>query len=156
MYFIYNQIWNGNAIATLKKLIYFNWRITTLQYSDGFFHILTWISHIATLFTTFYAFRYPSVCQLLSRVQLFVTSWTAAHQAPLSIGFSRQEYWSGLPFTSPGDLHDPRMEPWSSCIAGRFFIIWATREATVDIPGGDKKRTRLKVRQYDFSSWFHH
>ena len=116
MYFIYNQIWNGNAIATLKKLIYFNWRIITLQYSDGFFHILTWISHIATLFTTFYAFRYPSVCQLLSRVQLFVTSWTAAHQAPLSIGFSRQEYWSGLPFPSPGDLPDPGIEPGSPAL----------------------------------------
>ena len=113
MYFIYNQIWNGNAIATLKKLIYFNWRIITLQYSDGFFHILTWISHIATLFTTFYAFRYPSVCQLLSRVQLFVTSWTAAHQAPLSIGFSRQEYWSGLPVPSSGDLPNPGIEPRS-------------------------------------------
>ena len=40
----------------------------------------------------------------LSRVQLFVTPWTVAHQAPLSMGFSRQEYWSGLPFPSPGDL----------------------------------------------------
>ena len=40
---------------------------------------------------------------VLSRVQLFVTMWTVAHQAPLSLGFSRQEYWSGLPFPSPGD-----------------------------------------------------
>ena len=45
--------------------------------------------------------------QLLSHVQLFVTTWTLAHQAPLSMGFSRQEYWSGLPFPSPGDLPDP-------------------------------------------------
>ena len=43
----------------------------------------------------------------LSRVRLFATSWTVAHQAPLSMGFSRQEYWSGLPFPSPGDLPDP-------------------------------------------------
>ena len=43
----------------------------------------------------------------LSRVQLFATPWTVAHQAPLSMGFSRQEYWSGLPFPSPGDLPDP-------------------------------------------------
>ena len=42
-----------------------------------------------------------------SRVQLLVTLWTVAHQAPLSMGFSRQEYWSGLPFPSPGDLLDP-------------------------------------------------
>ena len=47
----------------------------------------------------------------LSHVQLFVTSWTVAYQAPLSMGFSRQEYWSGLPFPSPGHLFDPEMEP---------------------------------------------
>ena len=40
-----------------------------------------------------------------------MTPWTVAHQAPLSIGFSRQEYWSGLPFPSPGDLADPGIEP---------------------------------------------
>ena len=43
----------------------------------------------------------------LSHVQLFVTPWTVAYQAPLSMGFSRQEYWSGLPFPSPGDLPNP-------------------------------------------------
>ena len=47
----------------------------------------------------------------LSRVRLFVTPWTVAYQAPLSMGFSRQEYWSGLPFPSPGDLPDPGVEP---------------------------------------------
>ena len=45
--------------------------------------------------------------KLLSRVQLFATSWTVANQAPPSMGFSRQEYWSGLPFPSPEDLPDP-------------------------------------------------
>ena len=49
----------------------------------------------------------------LSRVRLFATLWTVAHQAPLSMGFSRQEYWSGLPFPSPGDLPDPGIEPRS-------------------------------------------
>ena len=53
------------------------------------------------------------VCELLSRVQLFVTPWTAAHQVPLSMEFSRQEYWSGLPFPSPGDLPNPGIEPRS-------------------------------------------
>ena len=47
----------------------------------------------------------------LSRVQLFVTPWTVAYQAPLSMGFSRQEYWSGLPFASPGDLPKPGSNP---------------------------------------------
>ena len=51
--------------------------------------------------------------KLLSRVRLFVTLWTVAYQASLSMGFSRQEYWSGLPFPSPGDLPDPGIEPRS-------------------------------------------
>ena len=46
-----------------------------------------------------------------SRVCLFVTLWTITHQAPLSMGFSRQEYWSGLPCPPPGDLPDPGIEP---------------------------------------------
>ena len=49
----------------------------------------------------------------LSRVWLFATPWTLARQVPLSMGFSRQEYWSGLPFPSPGDLPDPGTEPRS-------------------------------------------
>ena len=49
----------------------------------------------------------------LSHVQLFATAWTVAHQAPPSMGFSRQEYWSGLPFPSPGDLSNPGIESWS-------------------------------------------
>ena len=44
------------------------------------------------------------------------TPWTVAHQAPLSIGFSRQEYWSGLPFLSPGNLPDPGIEPASPAL----------------------------------------
>ena len=49
----------------------------------------------------------------LSRVRLFVTPWNVAYQGPPSIVFSRQEYWSGLPFPSPGDLSDPGTEPGS-------------------------------------------
>ena len=52
----------------------------------------------------------PSV-RLLSHVQHFSTPWTVAHQAPPSMGFSRQEYWSGLPFPFPGDLPNPGIEP---------------------------------------------
>ena len=53
------------------------------------------------------------VCYLLSHIQLFATPWTVAHQGPLSRKFSRQEYWSGLPFPSPEDLPNPGMEPES-------------------------------------------
>ena len=51
-----------------------------------------------------------------SRVRLFATPWTVAHQVPPSIGFSRQEYWSGLPFPSPGDLLDPGIKPRSPAL----------------------------------------
>ena len=54
--------------------------------------------------------------QLLSYVQLLVTPWTTAHQARLSMGFSRQEYWSGLPFASPRDLPEPGIEPGSPAL----------------------------------------
>ena len=52
----------------------------------------------------------------LSRVQLFVAPWTAAHQAPLSMGFSKQESWDGWPCPSPADLPDPGMEPRSPAL----------------------------------------
>ena len=65
--------------------------------------------------------------QSLTHVQLFVTPWTVSlHQAPLSMEFSRQEYWSGLPFPPPGNLPNPGMEltsPVSPALAGRFFTI---------------------------------
>ena len=57
------------------------------------------------------------------------TLWAVARRAPLSMGFSRKGYWSGLPFPSPGDLPDPGNQTQVFCIAGRFFTDWATREA---------------------------
>ena len=56
-----------------------------------------------------------------SHVRLFATPWTVACQVPLSMEFSRQEYWSGLPFPSPGDLPDPGIKLVSLSLAGRFF-----------------------------------
>jgi len=52
-----------------------------------------------------------------------VTPWIVDHQASLSMGFSRQEYWTGLPCPPPGDLPDPGIEPVSPALAGRFFTI---------------------------------
>ena len=57
----------------------------------------------------------------LSRVRLFTTPWTAAYQAPLTMGVSRQEYWSGLPFPPPGDLSDPGVKLETHALAGGFF-----------------------------------
>ena len=72
----------------------------------------------------------------LSHVPLFATPRTVAHQAPLSMGFSRQEYWRGVPFPTPGDLPDPGVEPKSlsfPALAGRFF--------TTEPPGKPSKYT---------------
>ena len=84
--------------------------------------------------------KYMKICStsyviVLSRfhhVRLFATPWTIEHQAPLSMGFPRQEYWSGLPLPSPGDLPDPGIEPMSlasPALAGGFFTTSPTWEA---------------------------
>ena len=65
--------------------------------------------------------------QPLGRVWLFVTSWTLARQAPLSLGFSWQEYWSGLPFPFPGDLPNPGIEPGAPACR-KVLYHWATWE----------------------------
>ena len=63
------------------------------------------------------------------RIWLFVNPWTIACQAPLSVGLSRQEYWSGLPFSTPADFPDPRIEPESPALASGFFTTSTTGEA---------------------------
>ena len=65
----------------------------------------------------------------LSHAWPFAAPWTVACLAPQSMEFSRQEYWSGLPFPSPEDLCNPGIEPGVSQITGRFFTIWDTKEA---------------------------
>ena len=69
---------------------------------------------------------------MLSHVLLFATPWTVAHQAPLSMGFSMQEYWSGLPCPHPGDLPNPDIKPTSlksPALAGGLFTTGAIWEA---------------------------
>ena len=104
-------------------------------------------------FFTVYVLRVcVHACCGFSRVWLFVTPWTVAHQAPLSMGFSRQEYWSGLPCPPPGDLSDPAMEPespifpalqtdslpvspWASPMyysTAQFMVDWILRCGTMD------------------------
>ena len=62
--------------------------------------------------------------QSFSCVWVFAVLWAVARQAPLSMGFSRQEYWSGLPFPPPQDLPDPGIEPMSPALAGGFFFFF--------------------------------
>ena len=80
------------------------------------FYNVSYVYHIIIYFKS----RSLCVC-VLSCVQLFATPWTVAHQAPLSIEFSRQECWSGLSFPSPGDLPDPGIGPMFPALAGSFF-----------------------------------
>ena len=63
-----------------------------------------------------------SCAGMLSLIWLFATPWTVAHQAPLFMEFSRQEYWSRMPFPTPADLPNPGIEPESLVLADRFFI----------------------------------
>ena len=67
---------------------------------------------------------------VLSCVWLFATSWTVAHQAPLSLGFARQEYWSGLPFPPPGDLPDP-----GKCHMPVLFLTEMTLDKSIGLLG---------------------
>ena len=69
-----------------------------------------------------------SMYSRFSHVQLYVTLWMVAHQAPLSMGFSRQEYWSTFPVSPPGDLPNLGFKPTSltSCIAGGFVARWTS------------------------------
>ena len=86
-----------------------------------------------------------NVLTCFSHVQLFATPWTIACQALLSMGFSRQEYWSGLPFPSPADLPNPGVKPAShisSALARRFFTTSATWETYVAIISLSKRDLR--------------
>ena len=85
---------------------------------------------------------------VLSCVQLFVTPWTVARQAPRSMGFSRQEYWSELPLPPPGDLPDAGTEPSSlasPALAGRFFQL--------SHPGSSDARRTGHKKEIDTIRW---
>ena len=81
----------------------------------------------------------------LSRVRLFVTPWTVAHQAPPSMGFSRQEYWSGLPFPSPGDLPNPGIEPTSPPLQA---------DALTSEPPGKPNKCELNIKSKGITSYY--
>ena len=97
------------------------------------------LSRIGTVFTIIASFCNPEAlyhnilqCYIISfkvvaqSCPTLCDPMTVAHQVPLSMGFSRQEYWSGLSFPSPGDLPNPGIELESSALADRFFTVWAT------------------------------
>ena len=87
-------------------------------------------------------------CSVMSNS--FSTPRTVAHQAPLSVGFARWEYWSGLPFPSPGDLPGPRDWTGISCIGRRILYHWATREAQINLLWSHGLLPARLLWQWDF------
>ena len=94
-----------------------------------------------------------SVCQSLSRVRLFATLWTAPHQAPLSMQFSRQEYWSGLTFPSPVDLPDPEIEPGSPALQADSSNIGYIPRSRQQLYLGSEKGLYLAYVSEYLGSW---
>ena len=97
---------------------------------------------------------HSSVCVLscCNHVQLFATLWTVACQVPLSMGFFRQEYWSGSPCPSPGDPLDPRIKPVPPALQ-QILYRWATEEALWSCYALANQRSQTFHKT---ASWFHH
>ena len=105
----------------------------------------------------FFCFKFAIRACVLSHVRLSLTLWTVAHQAPLSMEFPRQEYWSGLPLPAPGDLSNSRIEPvypTSPALAGRFStnkppgkpVLWdVSMKHRVSILSNIRRNWRFKV-----------
>ena len=94
-------MWNAELDEAQAGIKILGWNINNLSYADDI---------------NFIAESKSSEVKSLSHVRLFATPWTVAHQVPPPMGFSRQEYWSGLPFPSPGDLPDPGIESRSPAL----------------------------------------
>ena len=123
-------------LAHIKDCCFFSLAYSEHLYLAGYFwDIWLLMSLSGSLETLDWYLLYLTTCMLnlFSRVRLFMTPWTVGWQAPLSMAFSRQEYWSGLPHLPPGDLPDPGIEStflWSPVLAGRFFTTSTTVEAS--------------------------
>ena len=85
----------------------------------------------------------------------FATPWTIAHQAPLLMGFSRQEYWSGLPFPSPGDLPDPRIKPTSPVLAVDSLTLSPLGSPTETEPGSPALQADSLPAEPQGKPWAH-
>ena len=138
------HLWNIYLKTKLFRIL--RWQQQTLNQSLGSF--LTWVPVELYMLHVHEVGPGPIValCAVLSRfsrVWLFATPWTIAHQASLSVGFPRQKYWSELPFPSPGYLPDPRIKSESlisPALAGRFFTTRATREVPILISHPKNKK----------------
>ena len=125
------SLWSSIIPSTFReqwKLCFLILPLLAIQILEGCHRASPWVnitslvnhfspSMVATALTPIvlllWIFSWKKKVKLLSRARLFVTPWTVAYQAPLSMGFSRKEHWSELPFPSPGDLPDSGTEPVS-------------------------------------------
>ena len=131
---IANRVWSG-LVASLSTVNNRRWHFKlTFNFSEPacYSDLVVWrkckMKAVLIIFTLCCAV----LC--LSHVRLFAAPWTVACQAPLSMGFSRQDYWSGLPCPPPGDLPDPGFTPaslMSPALAGSFFTTNTTWEVSV-------------------------
>ena len=117
-----------------RKMCYYKW--SHLCPSVGSIYIFTYTSMHSAIVANMIL---PIV---LSHAQFFATPWITACQAPLSIKFSRQEYWSGLPFPSPGDLPNPGIKPMLPVLAGKFFT---TKPPRKPIMGSESENESCSV-----------
>ena len=123
---------NCGNVTNLKKVINDATEEKRLKMAAMYYLFLlkySWFTILCSFQVCSIVMQLHAPAWLLSSVGFFATLWIVAHQASLSKGFPRQEYWSGLPFPPPGDLPDPRDRTSISCIAGRFFTHQAIREA---------------------------
>ena len=133
-------LWNKPSLNIVTWLHMSDNGSDTMSASPHLLFLLPFLlSRIGTAFTIIASFCNPETlyhnvlqCYIISFKVVAQSCPTlcdpmiVAHQVPLSMGFSRQEYWSGLSFPSPGDLPNPGIEPESSALADRFFTVWAT------------------------------
>ena len=122
----------GSSVHGVFQARTLEWVATS--FSRGSSWLRGWTQVSSFLATIHYCVLLVPLCMLscFSLVQLFATPWTVTRQSPLSVGFPRQEYWSGLPSLLSGDLPDPRIElasHASPALTGRFFTTSATWES---------------------------
>ena len=123
------QTWLPKALSMSYFLVFFltiflNWSIINLKCCVS-------CGYVAKRFSYTHLHIHILLFSLLNHVPFFATPWPVAHQAPLSVAFPREEYWSGLPFPSPGDLPGSGIKPTSSVLQVDFFYHCATREAHI-------------------------
>ena len=119
-----------HGVTKSQTRLHFHFHFQSLCYFSSSSSLISWLPY---MFTHLFIFidENTFVLSCFSHVWLFVTVYTIACQASLTMGFSRQEYWSGLPFPPSGDLPNPGIEPtslMSPALAGRFFTTSITWE----------------------------